>query len=137
MTPKKKKKLVMRSRARAWKGARSEIAIHSVARSDGLWIHTHGLLEHELPELEIRGAPTWAMEPGAKLLNHLADYLANPEKPVLPGHLVEVPGYGILQLVRAEPQDPIDDHYDHERWAVVSAPEACECEFCRARGFLQ
>ncbi len=119
-------------RVQGWKGARAEIVIHAVASDDGLWIHTHGLRERDLPELEIRGAPTWMSHPGAKLLNALADYLVQPAKPVCVGDVIEVDGFGTIQLVRSEPREPIAEHYDHERWAIVDAPKQCVCGRCRA-----
>ncbi|MCZ7686469.1 MAG: hypothetical protein M5U28_50025 [Sandaracinaceae bacterium] len=118
--------------AKPWRGAVHEIAIHAILEGDEIWIHTHGLAERGLPELEIRRVPTWAKRPAARLLNALADYLVSPDKPVHVGEMIEVDGFGALQLVRAEPREPIADHYDHERWAVVSAPEACPCAYCQA-----
>lgn len=134
MTPKKRKKRAG-TRRPSWRGAVREINIHSVTEADEVWIHTHGLREHGLPELEIRGAPTWTVSPGATLLNALADYLVSPARPVRVGDVIRVDGFGMLKLVSAEPREPYLDHYDSERWAVVSAPEAASlCPCCEALG---
>lgn len=109
------------------------VVIHAVPEEGGLWIHTHGLRDRALPELELRAVPTWMMRPGTRLLNAIADYLIRPEKAVFAGDVFDVPGFGMVQLTEAEPREPIADHYDHERWTVVNAPEESHpCECCRA-----
>src|SRR5690606_33098567 len=95
----------LRRRAKAWRGAKEEIQLHSVAEPGGLWIHTHGL----------RGAPTYLGEP--------AGSEAPPLPGGLPGRAGEARAAGARdrgrrlrgpQLVEAEPREPIADHYDHE-----------------------
>jgi hypothetical protein len=108
--------------------------IHLVAEPTGVWAHTHGLQKFGLPELEIRDVPTFLSRPAGDLLNAVADYLLNSGKTVRLGELLQADGFGLMQFVTREPKVPFVDHYDHERWTLVSAaPEMCACDVCDAR----
>jgi hypothetical protein len=104
-------------------------------QAETAWVHTHGLRELGLPELEIRDVPRFMSAFAGELLNEIADYLLDPERPVRVGDLIELEPMGLIQLVPAEPQEYIiEGHYDHERWAIVDAPlEMCRCPVCQAK----
>jgi hypothetical protein len=111
------------------------IKIHGVYEDDGLWMHTHGLADHGLPELEIRGLPRFFFVEGGSLLNALADYLLNEPRPVKPFDYISLDGPRggtLIQLVPAEVREPITGHYDHPRLTVQDPPPelCCDCDIC-------
>ena len=114
--------------------ARDLIEIH-VVQADTAWVHTHGLQDFGLAELEIRDVPRFLGMLAGRLLNDVADYMLNPERPVLVNDLIEIDDMGFVQVVPAVPQQGlIPGHYDHERWTVIDAPlSLCRCETCEAK----
>lgn len=76
---------------------RRHVVIHAEPTEAGLWMHTHGLLKFDRPDLEIFGVAEAQVEAGAGLLNHFARSLASGgalrvgDEAVLPGgHRVRV-----------------------------------------------
>lgn len=65
-----------RDEANEW--VQSNIVVHMVdmGEPNGVWVHTHGLAAHSLPELEIRGVrPLFLAYSAARMLNSIAAYM--------------------------------------------------------------
>jgi hypothetical protein len=109
--------------------------IHAVPESG--WIHTHGLNRLGLPELEMLHVPGFLMESAAFLINHVAEYLRHPDKPVLVGQTMQVSDHTRFRFVRGtadwmdEPEEGETSHYAVERWRIVDAEALCSC--CQLR----
>jgi len=108
--------------------------IHAVQEEEGAWVHTHGLCDFELAELEIRDIPRFLSKEAGSVLNEIAGYMLNSERPVRVDDLINLDPIGVVLVRRAVPRPGlVEDHYDHERWTVVDAPESMvHCELCRS-----
>lgn len=96
----------------------------------GGWVHTHGLEQFGLPELEIRSVSHVLLLPSAAvILTEVADYLLNGERPVAAGDALVLGDMTFLRLCRLSPLSDHPDHYVYERWAVVDVPESF-CPLC-------
>lgn len=100
------------------------------------WVHTHGMADLGLPELEIRDVPLFLASPAASLINHIAQYMYDGKhgigraKPVKLGQRF---GTGPMQIVKFVMLHPIaggGDHYDDERWALSDEPMRDMCGMC-------
>lgn len=72
------------------------LTMHAVAVGDELWLHTHGMQQFELPDLECRVAPP-VSELASRLVDNVARYLIGGGRTVVPGALLEGP----------DPQGPV------------------------------
>jgi len=99
------------------------------------WVHTHGLCDWDIPELEVRDVPTFLMEAAAGILNTIALTMLNSE----PGAVrvnedVATSAVTVFRLVSL----PLLDEQGHpgERWTVVEREaEAAllpQCPSCMA-----
>lgn len=82
------------------------------------WVHTHGLCDFDIPELEIRGVPTFLMEAAAGILQTIALTTLNAE----PGAVklredVATSAVTVFRLVKLPLLD--EDAHPGERWTVV------------------
>jgi hypothetical protein len=97
------------------------------------WVHTHGLHELGLPELEMLHVPGFLMEDAARLLNHVAEYLRKPHSPVLVGQTMQVSRHTRFRFVRGtgdwmdSPETGEVNHYAVERWRIVDMEPLCDC----------
>jgi hypothetical protein len=115
---------------------RQAVTIHMVsAGSQQGWVHTHGMDQLGLPELEVRHVPQFLMRPTAELLWAVAEYMLQGERPVRVGEHMQVSGYGILTFRAAHPIPGHEDHYLVERWILTDEEsETCpECAGARTR----
>ena len=77
--------------------------------------------------------PTFLRDPAGRLLNGMADYLLNSGRTVAVGEEVHCDGFGILTTAPAVPREDMPDHYDHERWTILSVRhDQVPCEYCAA-----
>ncbi len=113
--------------------ARREVLLHHVTDGPAKgWLHTHGLAEHGIPELEIRNVPLFLGPVAAALVNDVCDYLLNDAPlPLEAGQSMSC-GTSTLHFVAAQP-DPAGGydaaHYRDVRLLIVDPPDtegACE-----------
>ena len=96
----------------------------------GGWVHTHGLEEFGLPELEIRSVPHVFLLPcAAVIVTEVADYLLNGERPVALGDSLVLDDMTFLRVCKLGPLPDHADHYVHERWTIVDVPPSY-CPLC-------
>ena len=91
------------------------------------WVHTHGMDELGLPELEVRDIPDFLAEDVARLLSHICKYMQTGGKPVQLGEVMETSPRTRFRFVKPEPMSGSEDHYLVERWQIVDAMAVCEC----------
>jgi hypothetical protein len=104
------------------------IQIHYVFDLEG-WLHTNGLDELGLPELEMRHVPAFLMEDGARLLRHVAGYFIDKEKPVKVGETMQTSPMTRFRFVLPQPLRGQEEHYAPytERWQIVAIEPHCNC----------
>lgn len=103
---------------------------------EGAWVHTHGMDEYGLPELEIRGIPNFLIEPAANILHAVTDYMLDSGKVIALGESFAVSDQIVFTFTKAVPLPGEEDHYDVERWLIADLPPNCLCERCRAEAEL-
>jgi hypothetical protein len=99
------------------------------------WVHTHGMNELGLPELEMKNIPLFLMRDAGKLINHIASYMhknKDGSNPVKLGQRFATNALCVVEFKKATPIEGQDYHYESEVWEVVSADEyykraACNC----------
>ncbi len=128
-----------------WKVARKRRRIQDLITVDMVvdgdettgWVHTHGMHELGLPELEIRNvSPPFLMVEAGRLLNHVAQYMLDSAKPVRLGDTLQFGKHPAesLRFVKL-PEIPGEElHHQSERWTLVADPGSCSCDACRANG---
>jgi hypothetical protein len=105
------------------------VLIHNVfGDEEGHWLHTHGLEEMGLPELEIRNVPSYFVDAAANHLRQVSQYMQEPDVFVKLGETVQVGPNSVARLVQAEPLPGNEDHYESERW--VFRPVSMICSEC-------
>ena len=101
-------------------GAAGRIYIHYVTNSNTKgWVHTHGMDQFGLPELEMRAVPGFLAESAAKLLGFICDYMIDSGKKVSVGETMELSDHTAFRFVKADPIPEAEEHYETERWQVV------------------
>jgi hypothetical protein len=100
------------------------------------WVHTHGLADVGLPELEMRGVSLVLGSAAAKLLEDIAEYMLNEPKPIRAGHTM---GLGLARFrfeegVADDANGFDTNHFDDvTRLSVVELePAAYGCYVCEA-----
>src|SRR5579859_3731276 len=115
--------------------SKSRITIHCV--TDGqdtkAWVHTHGMSDHGLPELEIRSIPTFLSHEAATILTELGEYLSNTDMTVTLGTHLILWDDVIVSFRQSVPIPGEEDHFKDERWELIDVPVGCLCERCRLR----
>jgi len=100
------------------------------------WMHTHGMDKLGCADLEIRGIPLFLMESAARLMNHVAQYMAacvrNGEPPVKLGQVMSTSPYATFRFVRLDPIPGDEAHFAHERWALSDEPMRGRCGECES-----
>ena len=87
------------------------------------WIHSHGMGQFGLPELEMKHVPLFLMAPAAELLNHIAQCVydaKDSDHPILLGHNFATDRYTVVRFVKAKPIPGDEAHYAYEVWEVVA-----------------
>ena len=118
---------------RDWQTRPSEgkVEIHCVmdgAETKG-WIHTHGMANKGLPELEIRDSPAFLYEASARILLEVCDYMLDSGKAVKAGVTMGIWDRTEFRFVKAGPIPGEEGHYDVERLQIVEM-EGC-CDECK------
>jgi len=90
------------------------------------WIHTHGMKELGLPELEIRNVPSFLADGAARLLRHVCRYMNEPGVVVKPGETMETSPHTRFRFVKSQPIPGQDNHFEDERWQIVEIEMMCE-----------
>ncbi len=99
------------------------------------WVHTHGLAKLGRPELEIRHVPPLFVSSAGRILNSVAEYmLGNEDKPVLPGHTMELDRATLLLFSEGKADAAAGYDASHYRVPVLTI-HALEqlCEECRPK----
>lgn len=109
-----------------------KVQIHLVTNGEDQlgWIHTHGMEEWDLPNLEIRGIPLFLGPAASSLLNHVASYMVGIQAEGRSIQLGERMGVGpmeIFQFVELAPIKGDEAHFEHPRWALSDEPMKSMC----------
>ncbi len=89
------------------------------------WLHTHGMDQYGLPELEMRNVPAFLIEPAARILNQTCRYMRQPGVVVKEGETMQFSADAPFRFVRSKPIPGSEDHYQVERWELVEIPTRC------------
>lgn len=92
------------------------------------WVHTHGMNQYGLPELESRDVPGFLAEAAAAILNTVCDYMLDSGEIVSLGQTMALSPRTRFRFMKPDPIPGEEDHYDVERWQIVEV-EAC-CQDC-------
>jgi hypothetical protein len=88
--------------------------LHVVGDRGPAWVHTHGLRQFDLPELEIKQVPPELIDAASRCILGMAEWMRAGER-FEDGHTVEVPwnpgNWAICQSIRAEENE---DHGEPE-----------------------
>jgi hypothetical protein len=95
------------------------------------WVHTHGMAEHGLPEVEARHMPDYLAESAAGLIRHVCDYMLDKGKRVKAGETMAISPRTRFLFVEGKPLPGEEDHYEVERLLIVDVEHVCEC--CRLK----
>jgi hypothetical protein len=93
------------------------------------WLHTHGMQELNLPELEMRNVPSMLVEAAALLLKEVCAYMQQPDIVVRLGETMAVSDQTRFRFVKADPIPGEEGHYEHERWQLAEIDSCCDA--CR------
>ena len=109
-----------------------KIQIHLVTDGEAQlgWIHTHGMEEWDLPNLEIRGIPLFLGPAATSLLNHVASYMVGlqaEDRRVQLGERMQTGPMEIFQFVELPPIKGDEAHFEHTRWALSDEPMRTMC----------
>jgi hypothetical protein len=91
------------------------------------WVHTHGMANLGLPELEIRHVPSFLNEGAVMLLRDICDYMLESGNAVRPDETMETSPHTMFRFVRAKPIAGAEDHYEAERLLITEVDRACKC----------
>jgi hypothetical protein len=112
---------------------RSRIELHNVFGNveAGHWLHTHGMAERGLPELEIRGVPSYLADFAGRALRQVCEYMQEPGVEVRLGETMQIGPNSVVRFDKLPPIAGGEDHYEVERWAF--APVGMTCAECGAK----
>lgn len=92
------------------------------------WVHTHGMDEYDLPELEMRHVPLFLVPDAYRMIREVCDYMLTAPTPVLAGQTMQL-GAAVLRFVTPVPIPGEEDHYEYPCLQIVDADTVCDC--CR------
>jgi len=112
----------------------SKIQVHCVTSGEETkgWVHTHGMAEYGLPELEIRNVPVFLGVPASTVLRAVCEYMLDSGKRVSLGENMALNEKMAFSFRSAVPISGEDEHYKVERWELIDLLDFCQCEECRA-----
>lgn len=115
--------------------ARDSIALVAVVLEDGTgWLHTAGMEEYDLPNLEMRDIPLFLVESAATLMNHIAEYFHHAKEHSIElglGHTITVSSRTKVHLVQMDPFEGKEQMYERPFWGLVSDPSMHHvCDSC-------
>ena len=90
------------------------------------WVHTHGMQEAGLPELEIRDIPAFLATPAANLLDDVCSYMVREGKRVSAGETMVSNG-AVIRFETPVPMPDHPEHYEFERLQILEVTPPCEC----------
>ncbi len=99
------------------------------------WVHTHGLAKLGRPELEIRHVPPLFVSSATRILNSVAEYmLEHGDRPVLPGHTMELDRATLLLFREGKADDAAGYDESHYRGPVLTIGALAQlCDRCRPK----
>lgn len=114
----------------------STIQVHCVTSGEPTkgWVHTHGMAEYGLPELEIRGVPVFLADPAAAVLREVCAYMLDSGKTIRLGENMGLDENTVFSFRKPISIPGEEDHYAVERWELIDIPDICVCDECRAAG---
>ena len=90
------------------------------------WVHSHGMDQHGLPELEMRNVPAFLVEAAAHILREVCNYMIDSGNKVSLGETMAVSDRTAFHFAKAEPILGQENHYEAERWQIVEVQGRCE-----------
>jgi hypothetical protein len=97
------------------------------------WLHTHGMQEIGLPELEMRNVPSMFVEAAERLLKEVCAYMQRPDVVVRLGETMAVSDQTRFRFVKPAPIPGQEGHYEHERWQLAEIDSSCDaCRLAQA-----
>jgi hypothetical protein len=88
------------------------------------WVHTHGMDDFGLPELEMRDIPGFLVEEAARMLKGVCDYMLDSGNKVCLGETMAFSERTVFRFVMAVPISG----QEVERWQIVEVEPRCgEC----------
>ena len=112
------------SRKRKKQKTSAKFAIHHVIE-DG-WVHTHGMDELGLPELEIRNVPSLFVDDAIRLTRFVCAYMQEPGVVMQSGEIMSTSPNTHFQFKASEPITGEEDHFEVARFELVGLNPACE-----------
>lgn len=112
------------------KQQRARIELHNVLGSDesGHWLHTHGMAELGLPELEIRAVPSYLADFAGRALRLVCEHMQEPGVKVRLGETMQIGPNSVVRFEKLSAIPGSEDHYEVERWAFAAVGMTCaEC----------
>jgi hypothetical protein len=112
----------------------SKIQVHCVTSGEETkgWVHTHGMSNYGLPELEIRNVPVFLGVPASTVLRAVCKYMLDSGKQINLGENMALNEKVAFSFRKAVPIPGEEDHYKAERWELIDLACICQCEECRA-----
>ena len=73
-------------------GYLAKLVVHSILDGELTkgWLHTHGMCEYDLPELEVRQIPQFMVPDAYRMLRQICDYMLTSTNPILPEQTMEL-----------------------------------------------
>jgi hypothetical protein len=105
-----------------------KVTIHWVmdGRETKGWVHTHGMADLGLPELEVRGCPTFLGESAASILLGVCDYMLDSGMVVRAGETMGISDKTRFRFVKPTPIPGQEEHYEVERLQIVEMERGCD-----------
>lgn len=104
------------------------IQFHFVTSGEGTkgWIHSHGMDQHGLPELEVRDVPGFLAESAASILRHVCNYMIESGNEVRLGEVIATSDRTHFRFVKPQPIPGEESHYEYERWQIFEVDNRCD-----------
>jgi len=90
------------------------------------WVHSHGMDQQGLPELEMRNVPAFLVEAAADILRETCKYMIESGNKVSLGETMAVSDRTVFRFVHANPIPGQENHFEAERWQIVEVEGLCE-----------
>ena len=90
------------------------------------WVHTHGMDQYGLPELEMRDVPGFLGEDAGRFLNSVCDYMLDSGSVIKLGETMAISPRTRFRFIKPDPIPGEEEHYEVERWQIVDVEGCCE-----------
>jgi hypothetical protein len=106
----------------------AQVKVHAINGGEQTkgWVHTHGMSDYDLPELEMRNVPLFLVPYAYHLLREICDYMLTDDPPVQAGHTMEL-GHARFRFVHAVPIPGEEYHYDSPCLQIADVDAECDC----------